>query len=214
MDPAKLKKSRSVHLKATIHSCVQIVLVITTVAPHLYLQALEMLSASGYSSVSSTSSGLGVGESHQASWSDGGGAAAIPHQEQLLSVHPLLLQNHPQEQIHYQHEDISKRASGGWLQPGAPLPFASSPHHKSAIHESLSASASGVLHSTLEKVISNTTSSAGDTFGSSGEKAEKAQGIPIGIAATAAAAATLTFGASQVARLIAVTLNYALLALG
>lgn len=213
MDPAKLKKSRSVHLKATIHSCVQIVLVITTVAPHLYLQALEMLSASGYSTASSSSSsGLGVGESHQASWSDGSGAAHAPHQEQLLSVHPLLLQNHPQEQIHYQHEDISKRASGGWLQAGAPLPFASSPHHKSAVHESLSASASGVFHSTLDKVISNTTSD--NTFGSSGDKAEKAQGIPIGIAATAAAAATLTFGASQVARLIAITLNYALLALG
>jgi hypothetical protein len=44
MDPMKLKKSRSVHLRATIHSCVQIILVIFTLSPHLYQQILEALS--------------------------------------------------------------------------------------------------------------------------------------------------------------------------
>jgi hypothetical protein len=40
-DSIKKRKSRSVHLRATIHSCVQIVLVILTLSPYLYEQTLE-----------------------------------------------------------------------------------------------------------------------------------------------------------------------------
>src|SRR5665811_2358314 len=67
MDPMKLKKSRSVHLRATIHSCVQIVLVILTLSPHLYEQTLQAFYASNFqfeqtSLVESSNSG-GSGES-------------------------------------------------------------------------------------------------------------------------------------------------------
>jgi len=41
MDPVKLKKSRSVHLKATIHSCVQIILIVATLSPHLYEETVR-----------------------------------------------------------------------------------------------------------------------------------------------------------------------------
>ncbi|CAG7826132.1 unnamed protein product [Allacma fusca] len=42
MDATKLKKSRSVHMRATIHSCVQIVLVVATLSPYLYEETVEV----------------------------------------------------------------------------------------------------------------------------------------------------------------------------
>lgn len=68
MDPMKLKKSRSVHLRATIHSFVQIILVIATLSPHLYEQMVEALSSQSTifqypqpAELSDASSSMGVG---------------------------------------------------------------------------------------------------------------------------------------------------------
>jgi hypothetical protein len=82
MDPIKLKKSRSVHLRATIHSCVQIVLVIITLSPHLYEQSLEAFTTSNVSFAQSIFGGSNGPQILQAAAGDSNDA------------HLPLLQNH------------------------------------------------------------------------------------------------------------------------
>jgi hypothetical protein len=41
MDPGKLRKSRTVHLRATVHSCVQVLLILLTLSPHLYEETAQ-----------------------------------------------------------------------------------------------------------------------------------------------------------------------------
>lgn len=201
MDPAKLKKSRSVHLKATIHSCVQIVLVVATLAPHLYLQALEMLSATG---VEYSSELGGLKESHRvlSGISDSEPLSDAPHQ-QIFSILPNFPEQ--QQQPQYQHEDLSSVVADGWVEPQY------SSHHQSSRDESIMQGIgdTDMIRSTFEVIKNASNSTPGESSGNA-----NAHGIPVSIAATAAAAATLTFGASQLARLLAVTINYALLAFG
>ncbi|CAL8144077.1 unnamed protein product [Orchesella dallaii] len=185
MDPAKLKKSRSVHLKATIHSCVQIALVIITVTPHLYLQAVELFAVSSND----------VQQSFLSSNMDHVIAAepVVSAASQQQHHQPLLSINHPQE--------ITGAGAAGWID--TTLSFS---RHPLSHHESLS----GSVNTEAFEVINNSSSD-----GSNGDSTAE-RGIPLGISATAATVAThlTTFGASNLARLIAITVNYALLALG
>jgi len=78
MDPMKLKKSRSVHFRATIHSCVQIILVLLTLSPHLYEQSLQAF----------TSSNLSLAQSIFGSDAAAAGNLPEAHQKEIISGDP------------------------------------------------------------------------------------------------------------------------------
>lgn len=220
MDPAKLKKSRNVHLKATIHSYIQIVLIIATTIPHFYLQTLEMLTASGY-----YTNGPGIvfqarkdlkGSHPLSSNNVDMSLADVVSADDILASKQNIFNALPyrrQFQHHSTQQDINGGSDGGWQDKSL---LSDSPQKYSSYHHESLSSKTSFLHSTLEIVrFANITSDTyGDDNNEDGGDGESADGISASIAATAAAAITFTFGASQLAKLIAVTVNYALLALG
>lgn len=220
MDPAKLKKSRSVHMKATIHSCVQIVLVVTTVTPHLYLQALEMLAASSSSTHQAlwNNSGSNTGASSAGSYDHAAEPVVLSSatHQQHFSIHNL-----HQQQQHPHHAPILGESGGNsgaasdWMDGSLTFP-------RQPYHESLSGS-NNIINANTEdgfrtfEMISNTSAAGCSGTGSSTLDADggtREKVVPVGIDSAAAAARLTTFGTSLLAKLIAITVNYALLALG
>lgn len=189
----------------------QIVLIIFTVLPHLYLQALDMLVVSSASNpqLQTWSGGSNSGSSDFEHIADPIMPASSPHQQPLFSFSQLYHNQPDQNQIVVGQNGL---AGGGWLDNALSFSRRSQQHFDSFSGSSVNPIAEGVLPQVSNSTTGGSAGIIGDSFVIDQGGVTRETDTPISI--TIANRFSSLFGPSQLFKLIAITLNYVLLAIG